>query len=43
MAGGEPIPSRAKVHLLFAAYYSHLLFRSLYQTVKYKEAILDRI
>ena len=42
-AGGEPIPSRAKVHLLFAAYYSHLLFRSLYQTVKYKEAILDRI
>ena len=30
-----------KVHLLFAAYYSHLIFRSLYQTVKYKGAILN--
>ncbi len=33
----------AKVHLLFAAYYTHLIFRSLYQTVKYKPAILDRM
>lgn len=33
----------AKVHLLFAAYYTHLIFRSLYQTVKYRPAILDRM
>ena len=33
----------AKVHLLFAAYYTHLIFRSLYQTIKYKPAILDRM
>ena len=33
----------AKVHLLFAAYYSHLIFRSLYQTVKYRSAILDQM
>ena len=32
-----------KVHLLFAAYYAHLLFRSLYQTIKYRTAILDKI
>ena len=32
-----------KVHLLFAAYYAHLLFRSLYQTIKYRTAILDAI
>ena len=32
-----------KVHLLFAAYYAHLLFRSLYQTIKYSTAILDAI
>jgi MATE family multidrug resistance protein len=33
----------AKVHLLFAAYYTHLIFRSLYQTIKYKPAILGRL
>ena len=33
----------AKVHLLFAAYYTHLIVRSLYQTIKYKPAILDRM
>ena len=32
-----------KVHLLFAAYYAHLLFRSLYQTIQYRTAILDKI
>ena len=30
----------AGVHLLFAAYYAHLVFRSVYQTVKYRSAIL---
>ena len=33
----------AKVHLLFAAYYTHLIFRSLYQTIKYKPAIMGRL
>ena len=33
----------AKVHLLFAAYYTHLIFRSLYQTIKYKPAIIGRL
>ena len=33
----------AKVHLLFAAYYTHLIIRSLYQTIKYKPAILNRM
>ena len=32
-----------RVHLLFAAYYSHLIFRSLYQTARYKPAILDAV
>ena len=32
-----------RVHLLFAAYYAHLVFRSLYQTFKYKPAILERM
>ena len=32
-----------RVHLLFAAYYAHLIFRSLYQTFKYKPAILERM
>ncbi len=41
--GGTPVPSRVKVHLLFAAYYAHLLFRSLYQTVKYKSSILGKL
>ena len=41
--GGTPIPSRVKVHLLFAAYYAHLLFRSLYQTIKYKPSILGKL
>ena len=40
---GTPIPSRVKVHLLFAAYYAHLLFRSLYQTIKYKPSILGKL
>ena len=31
-----------KVHVLFAAYYAHLLFRSLYQTALYKKAVLER-
>ena len=43
MTGDAPVPSRTKVHLLFAAYYAHLIFRSLYQTFKYKGAIIDRI
>ena len=30
----------AGVHLLFAAYYAHLVFRSVYQTVKYRRAVL---
>ena len=34
--GGE------RVHLLFAAYYAHLIYRSAYQTLKYKTAILGR-
>ena len=33
----------AKVHLLFAAYYAHLIFRSLYQTAKYRPAILGKV
>ena len=31
------------VHLLFAAYYSHLIFRSVYLTVKYHSSIPSRI
>lgn len=31
------------VHLLFAAYYAHLIFRSGYQTVKYRSAVLRQI
>lgn len=31
------------VHLLFAAYYSHLIFRSVYLTVKYPSSISSRI
>lgn len=31
------------VHLLFAAYFSHLVYRSIYQTVKYKRVILGSI
>ena len=41
--GGAPVPSKVKVHLLFAAYYAHLLFRSLYQTIKYKPSILGKL
>ena len=41
--GGAPVPSRAKVHLLFGAYYAHLLFRSLYQTVKYNSAVTAKL
>ena len=40
---GAPVPSRAKVHLLFGAYYAHLLFRSLYQTVKYNSAVTAKL
>ena len=43
MTGGAPVHSKAKVHLLFAAYYAHLIFRSLYQTFKYRGAVIDRI
>ena len=32
-----------RVHLLFAAYYAHLIFRSLYQTFKYDHAVLRRV
>ena len=42
-AGGAPVPSRTKVHLLFAAYYAHLLFRSLYQTIKYTGAVMAKL
>ena len=35
--GGE------RVHLLFAAYYAHLIFRSAYQTLKYRPAVLGKI
>ena len=31
------------VHLLFAAYYTHLIVRSLYQTAFYRRAVLSRI
>ena len=31
------------VHLLFAAYFSHLIYRSVYQTVKYRKSILGTI
>lgn len=41
--GDIPVPSRVKVHLLFAAYYAHLLFRSLYQTLRYRLSVLGRI
>ena len=42
--GGLFVPQAgtARVHLLFAAYYAHLLFRSLYQTIRYKKAVLER-
>ena len=33
----------AAAHLLFAAYYSHLLYRSLYQTFCYRKSILAPI
>ena len=33
----------AKVHLLFAAYYTHLIFRSIYQTIKYRPAVLGKM
>ena len=35
--GGE------RVHLLFAAYYAHLIYRSAYQTLKYRQAVLGKI
>ena len=41
--GDGQVRSGTKVHLLFAAYYAHLLFRSLYQTVKYRKAILGKL
>ncbi len=33
----------AAAHLLFAAYYAHLIYRSLYQTALYRKSILDPI
>ena len=33
--------SVAGAHLLFAAYYAHLIYRSLYQTFHYKKSILN--
>ena len=33
--------SVAGAHLLFAAYYAHLIYRSLYQTFYYKKSILN--
>ncbi len=33
----------AAAHLLFAAYFSHLIYRSLYQTALYRRSILDPI
>ncbi len=33
----------AAAHLLFAAYFSHLIYRSLYQTALYRKSILDPI
>lgn len=41
--GGVPVSIKSKVHLLFAAYYAHLLFRSVYQTIKFKGAVLNRM
>ncbi len=41
-ATGSQLSLDAKVHLLFAAYYAHLIYRSAYQTLKYKTAILGR-
>ena len=41
-AAGSQLSLDAKVHLLFAAYYAHLIYRSAYQTLKYKTAILGR-
>ena len=33
----------ASAHLLFAAYFSHLIYRSLYQTLLYRKAVLAPI
>ena len=33
----------AAAHLLFASYYAHVIFRSLYQTFCYRKAILAPI
>lgn len=33
----------ASAHLLFAAYYAHLICRSLYQTALYKKAVLSKV
>lgn len=33
----------AQGHLLFVAYYAHLVWRSVYQTVKYRPAVLRRL
>ena len=42
LKGGAAVPAETKTHLLFAAYYAHLVFRSLYQTIKYRHAILHK-
>ncbi len=40
-AGALDAASVAGAHLLFAAYYAHLIYRSLYQTFHYKKSILN--
>ena len=40
-AGAFDAASVAGAHLLFAAYYAHLIYRSLYQTFHYKKSILN--
>ncbi|MBQ9818906.1 MAG: MATE family efflux transporter [Bacteroidales bacterium] len=37
-----PRDGASRVHLLFAAYYAHLLYRSLFQTLRYKRAVIGR-
>lgn len=39
--GAFDAASVAGAHLLFAAYYAHLIYRSLYQTFHYKKSILN--
>ena len=41
-AAGGAAGSCTALHILFAAYFAHLIFRSLYQTFAYRKAILTR-